>query len=147
MQYPAGPQPRPSTPSVPQPQPPCQTSTTTIHAQRSLPNLNHDHPRPVFPAEHEKVEKGTGKTKSDGPEDEKVCRFFGARMMAVGKDRSASSNMTGRCFGCSATGHSKKDCPASRPKVMQTQKQAVKVLKEKNTWASKTQPPAKPSLP
>ena len=42
---PAGPQPRPSTPSVP-----CRTSTTTIHAQRSLPDLNHDHPRPVSPA-------------------------------------------------------------------------------------------------
>ena len=53
-----GPQPRPSTPSVP-----CRTSTTTIHAQCSLPDLNHDHhrqcslpdlnrgyPRPVFPA-------------------------------------------------------------------------------------------------
>ena len=42
---PAGPQPRPSTPSVP-----CRTSTTTIPAQCSLPDLNHDHPRPVFPA-------------------------------------------------------------------------------------------------
>ena len=43
--FPAGPQPRPSTPSVP-----CRTSTMTIHAQCSLPDLNHDHPRPVFPA-------------------------------------------------------------------------------------------------
>ena len=43
--FPAGLQPRPSTPSVP-----CRTSTTTIHAQCSLPDLNHDHPRPVFPA-------------------------------------------------------------------------------------------------
>ena len=40
-----GPQPRPSTPSVP-----CRTSTTTIPAQCSLPDLNHDHPCPVFPA-------------------------------------------------------------------------------------------------
>ena len=40
-----GPQPRPSTPSVP-----CRTSTTIIPAQCSLPDLNHDHPRPVFPA-------------------------------------------------------------------------------------------------
>ena len=40
-----GPQPRPSTPSVP-----CRTSTTTIPAQCSLPDLNYDHPRPVFPA-------------------------------------------------------------------------------------------------
>ena len=41
-----GPQPRPSMLSVP-----CRTSTTTIHAQRSLPDLNqdHPHPRPVFP--------------------------------------------------------------------------------------------------
>ena len=43
--FPAGPQPRPSTPSVP-----CRTSTTTIPAQCSLPDLNHDHPLPVFPA-------------------------------------------------------------------------------------------------
>ena len=43
--FPAGPQPRPSTPSVP-----CRTSTTTIHAQCSLPDLNREHPRPVFPA-------------------------------------------------------------------------------------------------
>ena len=43
--FPARPQPRPSTPSVP-----CRTSTTTIHAQCSLPDLNHNHPRPVFPA-------------------------------------------------------------------------------------------------
>ena len=38
--FPAGPQPRPSTPSVP-----CRTSTASIHAQCSLPDLNHDHPR------------------------------------------------------------------------------------------------------
>ena len=43
--FPAGPQPRPSTPSVP-----CRTSTTTIHAQCSLPDLNREYPRPVFPA-------------------------------------------------------------------------------------------------
>ena len=42
---PAGPQPRPSPPSVP-----CRTSTASIHAQCSLPDLNHDHHRPVFPA-------------------------------------------------------------------------------------------------
>ena len=42
--FPAGPQPRPSTPSVP-----CRTSSASIHAQCSLPDLNHD-PRPVFPA-------------------------------------------------------------------------------------------------
>ena len=29
---------------------PCRNSTATIHAQCSLPDLNHDHPRPVFPA-------------------------------------------------------------------------------------------------
>ena len=66
-----GPQPRPSTPSVPcrtstttihaqcslpdQPRPsppsvPCRTSTTTIHAQCSLPDLNREYPRQVFPA-------------------------------------------------------------------------------------------------
>ena len=43
--FPAGPQPRPSTPSVP-----CRTSTTTIHAQCSLPGLNREYPRQVFPA-------------------------------------------------------------------------------------------------
>ena len=43
--FPAGPQPRPSTPSVP-----CRTSTATIHAKCPLPDLNRDHPRPVFPA-------------------------------------------------------------------------------------------------
>ena len=42
---PAGPQPRPSPPSVP-----CRTSTTTIHAQCSLPDLNREYPRQVFPA-------------------------------------------------------------------------------------------------
>ena len=41
----AGPQPRPSGPSVP-----CRTSTTTIHAQCSLPDLNREDPRQVFPA-------------------------------------------------------------------------------------------------
>ena len=53
-----GPQPRPSMLSVPcrtstttiHVSVPCRTSTTTIHAQCSLPDLNHDHPRPVFPA-------------------------------------------------------------------------------------------------
>ena len=38
--FPAGPQPRPSPPSVP-----CRTSTTTIHAQCSLPDLNREYPR------------------------------------------------------------------------------------------------------
>ena len=55
---PAGPQPRPSTLSVPcrtstttsPPSVPCRTSTASIPAQCSLPDLNHDHPRPVFPA-------------------------------------------------------------------------------------------------
>ena len=37
-------------PSPPSPPPPRRTSTTTIHAQCSLPDLNHDHPRPVFAA-------------------------------------------------------------------------------------------------
>ena len=43
--FPAGPQPRPSPPSVP-----CRTSTTTIHAQCSLPDLNREYPCQVFPA-------------------------------------------------------------------------------------------------
>ena len=41
----AGPPPR-----APDPSGLCRTSTTTIHAQWALPDLNHDHPRPVFPA-------------------------------------------------------------------------------------------------
>ena len=57
--FPAGPQPRPSPPVFPAgPQPrvsppsvPCRTSTTTIHAQCSLPDLNREYPRQVFPAE------------------------------------------------------------------------------------------------
>ena len=56
--FPAGPQPRSSTPSVPcrtsttiiHASVPCRTSTATIPAQCSLPDLNRDHPRPVFPA-------------------------------------------------------------------------------------------------
>ena len=59
--FPAGPQPRPSPPSVPcrtstttihasSPSVPCRTSTTTIHAQCSLPDLNREYPRQVFPA-------------------------------------------------------------------------------------------------
>ena len=43
--FPAGPQPRPSTPSVP-----CRTSTASIHAKCSLPDLNREYPRQVFPA-------------------------------------------------------------------------------------------------
>ena len=38
-----------SSPPPPSPPPPPPTSTTTIHTQCSLPGLNHDHPRPVFP--------------------------------------------------------------------------------------------------
>ena len=53
-----GPQPRPSTPSVPcrtstttiRVSVPCRTSTTTLDAQCSLPDLNREYPRPVFPA-------------------------------------------------------------------------------------------------
>ena len=41
----AGPQPRVSTPSVP-----CRTSTARLHAKRSLPDLNREYARPVFPA-------------------------------------------------------------------------------------------------
>ena len=55
----AGPQPRPATSSVRcrtstttihTPSVRCRTSTTTSHAQCSLPDLNHDQPRPVFAA-------------------------------------------------------------------------------------------------
>ena len=43
--FPAGPQPRPSPPSVP-----CRTSTASTHAKCSLPDLNREYPRQVFPA-------------------------------------------------------------------------------------------------
>ena len=43
--FPAGPRPRPATPSVP-----CRTSTTTSHAQCSLPDLICEYPCQVFPA-------------------------------------------------------------------------------------------------
>ena len=39
-----------SPPPSPPPSPRRRTSTTTIHAQCSLPDLNHDQPRPVFAA-------------------------------------------------------------------------------------------------
>ena len=53
-----GPQPRPSMLSVPcrtstttiHISVPCRTSTMTIHAHCSLPDLNREYPRPVFPA-------------------------------------------------------------------------------------------------
>ena len=53
--FPATPQPRPVFPARPQPRPsepsvPCRTSTATIWAQCSLPDLNRDHLSPVFPA-------------------------------------------------------------------------------------------------
>ena len=56
--FPAGPQPRPSPPSVPcrtstttiHASVPCRTSTATIHAQCSLPDLNREYPCQVFPA-------------------------------------------------------------------------------------------------
>ena len=57
--FPAGPQPRESTPSVP-----CRTSTARIHAKCSLPDLNRDHPRQVFPA---------------GPQPENPRQVFPAR--------------------------------------------------------------------
>ena len=40
--FPAGPQPQPSTPNIPR-----RTSSATIHAQLSLPDLNQDRPRQI----------------------------------------------------------------------------------------------------
>ena len=42
---PAGPQPRPVTPSIP-----CRTSTANIHAKYSLLDLNREYSRQIFPA-------------------------------------------------------------------------------------------------
>ena len=84
----------------------------------------------------EKAEKGAGKAKSEGRNDEQLCRFWGTdEGCRKGQDHDwGGLEKKGRCFGCSGTGHSKKDCPTVRPKMKESpEKQAVKAVKEKVT--------------
>ena len=72
----AGAQPRPSPPSVP-----CRASTTTIHAQCSLPDLNREYPRQVFPAGPHVGRYGT-KNVLAGPQPgtlQKICQINARR--------------------------------------------------------------------
>ena len=78
----------------------------------------------------EKAEKGAGKSKTEGPREEKACRFWGSEDgCRKGQDCKFKHDWggiekKGRCFGCSATGHSKKDFP---------EKSAVKFIEEKSS--------------
>ena len=90
----------------------------------------------------EKAEKGVGKARADGRSDEKPCRFWGTdEGCRKGQDCRFKHDWgelekKGRCFGCSGTGHSKKDCPTGKPRSKESpEKQAVKSVKEKVTTA------------
>ena len=90
----------------------------------------------------DKGEKGTGKGRLDGKPEEMICRLWGTEdgyrkgQECRFKHEWGGLDKKGRCFGCSATGHSKKDCPASKPKGKdQLEKQAVKSIKEKGIAA------------
>ena len=88
--FPAGPQPRPSPPSVP-----CRTSTTTIHAQCSLPDLNHDHPRPVFPAGPHVGRYGTKNVQKKVRKNvRQVCYIFLANSRVCGRVTGAMPLLT-----------------------------------------------------
>eukprot|EP00913_Durusdinium_trenchii_P005353 g4994.t1 len=86
----------------------------------------------------EKGEKGTGKGRLDGKPEEKVCRFWGTDdgcrkgQECRFKHEWGGLDKKGRCFGCSGTGHSKKDCPTVKLRSKESpEKQAVKSVKEK----------------
>ena len=92
--------------------------------------------------QEEKPEKTTGKVKFDGAREEKACRFWGTEEgCRKGQDCKFKHDWTGiekkgRCYGCSGTGHSKKECPVTKQKVRDSpEKQAVKSIKEKNNVA------------
>ena len=76
---------------------------------------------------------------------EKVCRFWGSEEgCRRGKDCKfkhdwAGIEKKGRCFGCSAQGHAKKDCPVMKPKGSTPEKPVVKVVKEKNAQPTKAE--------
>eukprot|EP00913_Durusdinium_trenchii_P004009 g3713.t1 len=71
----------------------------------------------------EKGEKGSGKAKSEGKTEEKICRFWGSedgcRKGQECRFKHDWSNMEkkGRCFGCSSTKHTKKECPTVKSKA------------------------------
>ncbi|CAK9080955.1 unnamed protein product, partial [Durusdinium trenchii] len=88
----------------------------------------------------EKAENGVVKARAEGRGEEKPCRFWGTEEgCRKGQDCRFKHDWgglekKGRCFGCSGTGHSKKDCPTVKPKVKESpEKQAVKAVKEKVT--------------
>ena len=89
-------------------------------------------------ASEEKQEKNQVKAKVETAREEKVCRFWGSEEgCRRGQDCKFKHDWTGiekkgRCFGCSAQGHSKKDCPAMKPKGASPEKTTVKAVKEKN---------------
>ena len=86
----------------------------------------------------EKQEKSQVKAKVETAREEKVCRFWGTEEgCRRGQDCKFKHDWTGlekkgRCFGCSAQGHSKKDCPVMKPKGASPEKTTVKAVKEKN---------------
>ena len=67
----------------------------------------------------EKGDKGAGKSKVDGKVEEKTCRFWGCRKGQDCRFKHDWTNLEkkGRCFGCSSTKHSKRDCPAVKMKI------------------------------
>ncbi|CAK9085240.1 unnamed protein product, partial [Durusdinium trenchii] len=88
----------------------------------------------------EEAENGVVKARAEGRGEEKPCRFWGTEEgCRKGQDCRFKHDWgglekKGRCFGCSGTGHSKKDCPTVKPKVKESpEKQAVKAVKEKVT--------------
>ena len=88
--FPAGPQPRPSPPSVP-----CRTSTTTIHAQCSLPDLNREYPRQVFPAGPRVGRYGTKNVQKKVRKNvRQVCYILLANSRACGRVTGAMPLLT-----------------------------------------------------
>ena len=71
----------------------------------------------------EKAEKGTEKPKGEGKSDEKICRFWGSDdgcwkgQECRFKHDWGGLEKKGRCFGCSSTKHTKRDCPTVKPKA------------------------------
>ena len=70
----------------------------------------------------EKGDKGAGKAKSEVKFEEKICRFWGSEEgCRKGQECRFKHDWTnldkkGRCFGCSSTKHSKRECPATKVK-------------------------------
>eukprot|EP00913_Durusdinium_trenchii_P002203 g2035.t1 len=92
----------------------------------------------------EKIDKNsTYKGKNDVAE--KVCRFWGSEEgCRRGQECKFKHDWTGiekkgRCFGCSAQGHAKKDCPVMKPKGSTPEKPVVKVVKEKNAQPTRAE--------